>query len=318
MLDNVVLPFEEALEIIGDPKTAFPEVANRGEPSLHSMEDQIPRFNLMELKNVRNLIRAEWRDEWHRRECDPAFIEDILMPCVRKAVPPRVSDINLLTTLKNHVLSKNMNKPLWLGTAVRIAGNLAWVRYKPLTIPVALPHHQWAVLETMEAISMRSKIGKPMAVFEYRIRTGNWADCVIKKYLSINFLPMYGDCLGMGKQRWKKQPRLYVGTNLFAFLDPASKAESLTFSKIYGSTPCKAINAYYAKGRTEECIHGFNHTCWHCPRGLTGEQAWQCKVGTHQRPWVQRRCNKCNKERWFYAEWPRNHTCINCTEGRGR
>ena len=318
MTDDAVLPVEEALEIIGDPKTAFPEVAHRGEPSLNSVEKRIPRFNLMELKNIRNSLRLEWRDEWHHKDCNSAFVQDILMPPVRGVIPAKIPDDNLWSTLKNHVLDKPMNKTLWQALCVRIAGNLAWIRYAPLKDVSSLPHSQWAVLETMEAQKMRSKGGRMTAALEYRVRTGYWANCVLKKYLSVNFLPTYGDCLGMGKQRWKKQPRLYVGTNLFAFLDPASKVKNLTFSKIYSSAACKQLNRFYAKGRTEPCVEDFNHTCWYCPRGLHGDKDWQCKFGTHQQPWVRRKCNVCKKERWFYAEGPYNRPCINCCEGRGR
>ena len=318
MINEAVLPYEEALEIIGDPKTAFPEVSHRGEPPLHSLEDRIPRFNLMELKNIRDSLRIEWQDSWHRKECDSAFVQDVLMVRMRGAVPARISDDNLLGTLNNHVLGKSMNKMLWQALCVRIAGNMAWMRYKPLTDVGSVSHCQWAVLETLEAVRMKSKGGKHMAILEYRIRTGAWANCLTRKHLALNFLPMYGDCLGMGAMRWKKQPRLYVGTNLFAFLDPASRVENLKFSKIYGSSPCKQISRFYTKGRAAECGKGFNQACWYCPQALHGDADWQCKFATHQQPWIRRICDKCGKERWFYTEWPRNHLCLNCTEGRGR
>lgn len=279
---------------------------------LYSRKDDVPRFRLKEIVECRNCILKELRQDWLGVTAAPALIIDEVLPVIYECLVKVSADITL-ETLNRHIHNAVISKRLWEHLAVRLAGNLPHLRIQPLTAVTGIDHNQWAVLETVNAEFHRSKQGNNGAMFRFRVRTGQMAGSSFLQFLPLGYLPKYGELLGMGRARWIKHPRMYTGINLLAYLEPADSPSRLFFNKYHASAACKKINKFYARGRTQECIYAYNHTCWNCFRGLAAEHEHRCKYATHQNAWDKRQCPK-GHQGWYERHWSPNSVCRRCRE----
>ncbi len=287
----------------------------------HNDEEVKPRFIISKLKKMRDKLRGALDDRWINKIVPPSVIEEQILPACQACLPANLNRGNLLDTLLLHLNGVKINKVNWDRVATRVAGNIKHIRAEPLKSICRIPRGGWALLETAEAEFSKSKKGTMGAIFKYRVITGKAAASYFSRFMSLRFLPKYGKDLGIGKPRWWKQPRIYVGTKLVVFLLPAENAEQLEFKLFYATSKCIEVNKYYAAGRTNPCIKGEKYKCWHCPRGLLEENAdIQCEFATHRQAWVKRKCIRCKREQWFYSHWSDQSACLYCREvvTRGR
>ncbi len=275
-----------------------------------------PRLYVGRIYTARGRLRGALDDRWVGQVTAPAIIKEQILPAVQGCIPLSINEAHIHTTLIWHLNGVKITKEAWDHLSTRLAGNLGLLRDEgPLTPSPVIEKGGWALLEIAEAELYRSKAGNAGAMFNYRVLSGRAAAYYFRQFVPLGYLPLYGKNLGVGRSRWWKQPRLYVGMKMLGKLGPAQAPRQLYVERCLATSACMDINRYYARGRSEECINNMHHPCWQCPRGLLEQdKELQCEYATHRHAWRRRTCQRCGNLRWFYAHWDPKYPCLSCRE----